>query len=83
LLVELFGVERHADTYTRIVLDRAAPPLLLVRVFLFVATIRLALDNQASVASRDEFFEDGGEFPRDLLEGALNSLVLAPVEMLD
>ena len=88
LLVHDLGVERDRDADARVALH-AGGRLLAVRLVrvvarvLFAATVRLALDDQPPVAGRDELLEDSRELARDLLERALDCLVLFLVEMLD
>jgi len=80
LLVHSLGVERHADADAGVVLHTAA---LLLVVLLLAARIAPALDYEPAVAGGDQALEDGGELLGDLLESALDRLVLDPIEVRD
>jgi hypothetical protein len=82
LFIKDLGVERDADTDTRVVLH--ASGLLLIRVELTIlTTVGFALNDKAAVTGRDQLLEDGGELLGDLLERALNGLILGLIEMID
>lgn len=79
LLIHL-RVERHFDANSRVVLDTTS--ILFIRVFGFSPTlIGFSLDDQAAASSRNEPLKNLRKFFRDLLEGPLDSLVLALVKM--
>jgi hypothetical protein len=84
LLIHDLGVEGHADAHARVTLHTRR---LLVRVVgIAVGLLRpvsLALDYEPSMAGRNKLLENGGELPRDLLECALDRLILLLVEMLN
>src|SRR5689334_15484262 len=81
LLLVVLGVEADTDAYACVILDTLA--LLLALVGGASSAVALALDDEAALASGHELFEDVGEFARDLLEGALDGLVLALIEHLN
>jgi len=91
LLVHHLGVERHRDSDARVALHARGRFLAvrLVRVVvaavLFIprAAVRLALDHEPPVACGNQLLKDCRELARDLLECALDRLVLLLVQVLD
>lgn len=82
LLVVVFAVEADADADAGVVLDAFAPCVVVgvVVVVVLRLAIGLALDDETAAAGGDEFLEDGGEFARDLFEGAFDGFVFALVQ---
>ena len=79
LLVVVLAVKRDADPHTRIILHALAS--LRIRVVLISdLSIRLALYNQPSSPRRNQFLKHACEFPRDLLERALDGFVFALIK---
>jgi hypothetical protein len=79
LLVHL-RVERYFDANSSVILDTAA--ILSVRVFgISPALVSFPLDDQAPTPCRNQPLKDLREFFRDLLEGPLNCLIFALIEM--
>ncbi len=76
----MLAVEADADANPGVVLHTRPPRLVLAVVFVLRRAVGFALDDKAAAASGHELLEDGGEFAGDLLEGALDSFVLALVQ---
>lgn len=87
LLLVVLAVERHADTDTSVILDRAplVPGTLLVRALVITSAVlvNLALDDQSSTTGWNKFLKDLSKRPRDLLECPLDSLIFSCVKNLD
>jgi hypothetical protein len=81
LLIVMLAVERHADAYASVVFYRLVA--FVVIVFVLVAPISLALDDEAATTSWDETLKDCREFLGYLLEGTLYGLILALIKIAD
>jgi hypothetical protein len=81
LLIKLLGVERNTNPHPRVVLHGSM--LVSVRLFRFLPSVRPALNHQTSMAGGHELLENGGKLLGHLLEGALDGLVLALIEVGD
>jgi hypothetical protein len=79
----VLAVKAHADPNPGVILHTL--PRLLLAILLLRAhlAVRLALDHQAALARGHQPLEDRRKLPGHLLEGALDGLVLALVEVVD
>src|SRR3954447_25806505 len=82
LLIIVLAIKADTDANPDIVLDTLAS-FLIIGVNIILGSrvaVRLALDNEATTAGRNQLLEHVVELARDLLECTLNGLVLALIK---
>jgi len=81
LLIIMFAIETDADPHPRVILH-ALPLRLLLGILLLPGDlpVRLPLDHEPSPPRGHQLLEHARKLPRDLLERALDGLVLALIE---